>query len=226
MSCTCTGLRASLLDAWPAIWSMRHSHAARVMRAVWHVVPAVPTLVLYHRGHSPPNLAVGAAAVAWSLAEAVRLRQPALNARLRELMGSGMRTAEMSRPTGTFFYLWGVVLTLMCFHPDAAVAGILCLALADPAAAFAGQAMGPRFRGPALREGKSVGGFVVAWAVASLAVFIHMLTLRDGIAGSSLVAPWVGLCAAVAESFSPMDDNFALPLVSAACASMWPATRG
>lgn len=191
------------------------------LRAFWHVFPAAPTLYIYHANHAPPTFWVFIAAIAWSLFEIYRLTRPEFNERLLRAAGDGLRRAEASRPTGTCFYLWGVATTLYMFTPDAAVAGILCLALADPAAAIVGQSLG-RWRGPSLRDGKSCGGFAAAWAVASFAVALHAITLRGSQEGRVWAAPAVGLCAALAESYSVLvDDNLALPVLSAACAGQW-----
>ena len=190
----------------------------RVLRSVWHVLPVAPTLYVYHHGQASPVISLLVMTTAWSLGEAYRLTHPTVNARLLAFAGSGLRSAEARWPTGTFFYLWGVTCTLCCFSLDAAVAGLLCLQFADPAAAVVGGALG-RWRGPSLRSGKSVGGFVTAWIVASLVVLCHAAHLRNGREGNLWAAPPIGLCAALAESFGPIDDNFALPLASAACAS-------
>ena len=199
----------------------------RLLRVAWHVFPMVPTLYGYHAGfNAAPVLRVlWPLAALWTTGEVVRLCiSPKINRLLCRAAGTLLRPAEHQKPTGSCYYLWGVISTIYLFgdiNLDAAVAGLLCLCLADPAAAVVGQVLG-RWRGPPLRSGKSVGGFVAAWVVATIAVTLHAHHLRDGRKASCWAAPFVGLCAATAESFSsPLDDNFLIPLASAACASRW-----
>ena len=100
------------------------------------------------------------------------------------------------------WYALGIVLVLALFPWQAAISGILVMALADPAASYIGKRWGQR---PFL-DG-SVLGFVVFVAVAGI-----ILGLRHP-PGSAIPT---ALVAALAERRSwPLDDNLAVPLVTA-----------
>ncbi|MBX6422125.1 hypothetical protein [Thermosulfurimonas sp. F29] len=56
-------------------------------------------------------------------------------------LGKLLRPEEKRRPTGTFYYLWGVGLAFLLFPVRAALAGLWVLALADALAGLSGRGL-------------------------------------------------------------------------------------
>lgn len=132
----------------------------------------------------------------------LRLRSEAANRVFFRWFNRLASPREASGLASSTWYALGIVLVLGLFPWPAAISAILVMALADPAASYIGRRWGRR---PFL-DG-SVLGFVVFVGVAGL-----VLGLRHPLA---LAIP-TAVAAAFAERRSwPLDDNLAVPLVTA-----------
>lgn len=146
---------------------------------------------------------LGPIALGLLVLDALRLLHPPSNAlffRAFRLLASPREARGLASST---WYALGIALAVLLFPLEHAVTGILVLGLADPSASYVGQRWGRR---PFL--GGSVAGTVVFLAVAAA-----VLLSRHpwGVAAVSVLA------VTLAERKSwPLDDNFAIPLVSAA----------
>lgn len=99
------------------------------------------------------------------------------------------------------WYVAGVLLTLVLFPPGPALAGILVLALADPAASYVGRRWGRRPLGDGTVEGS-----VVFAAVATL-VCLPLAGIGAAVAAA--------LVAALVERVPALpDDNLTIPVVA------------
>jgi dolichol kinase len=142
-------------------------------------------------------------------ADAVRLRPDARTALDRRLPGV-FRPNETGRPSGASLLAAGYLAAVLFLPAEAAAAGILALAVGDPAAAVVGRWYGTR----AEVTGKT-------WA-GSLACFL-------GAAGAMWCLPSLGASAAVAggamaalvERRAGPLDNVVLPLLTGLLVSLW-----
>ena len=144
------------------------------------------------------------------LFETTRLSLPGLNRFLFSVFGGIAREEESRQISGIFHTSLGSTLTVALFGGERAivVGALLCLALADAAAALAGKRFGRHvfvLRG----KKKSLEGSAACFAVA-LASLLY--------AGFSALPAVVGalVCAAVEAAPLPINDNSILPVATAA----------
>lgn len=132
----------------------------------------------------------------------LRLRNARANVLFFRAFGSLASPREAGGIASSTWYAVGVLTVVALFPRDVAIASILVMGLADPAAAAVGNAIGRRpFLGGTL-EGSA------AFFVTSALV----LTLQHGWTAAVAAA----LTATLAERRSwPLDDNIAVPLVCA-----------
>jgi dolichol kinase len=109
---------------------------------------------------------------------------------------------ETARPASSTWYLLGVLLTLILFPRDAAMGGILALAIADPAATLVGRQWGKKVFGKGTVEGSLV---FAAVAFGALAIWAPWPQALGGAVLSAVVEalPW------------SVDDNLTIPLAAA-----------
>ena len=139
--------------------------------------------------------------------DVVRLRMPRANAAFFRAFRHLASPREAEGLASSTWYTVGLLLAVALFPGQAAISGILVLALSDPAASYVGQRWGRR---PLL--GGSVAGSV-AFVVVGLAVL-----LPRHAAPVALGATVAGL---LAERLSwPLDDNLALPPATAAAITL------
>jgi dolichol kinase len=171
-----------------------------VVRTLFHLSGAFIPL-LYLLCGEPLVLALTLSALALvALAEVLRIK-----GRLNlAFVQRRLKTEEMKRPTGSFFYLISCLATILLFPRPIAVASILVLAIADPLSSLIGSRWG---RTPFF--GKSAEGTGVFF-------FSSLLILACFRFPWSHFAPAAG-AAAAAELFSSrfVDDNLTIPLVCA-----------
>lgn len=159
---------------------------------------------------------VGSVAAIFVLGEALRLLIPSLNRSLMSMfsgVSSSFKETEATKPIGTTYLLAGAFFAFLLFPRDVAIAALFFAALGDPAAAEVGERFGR------LRIGrKSVEG-TTAFFLSSLVVGFILLW-----AGLQLnwVAVLVGaLVAALVElARVPINDNFAIPILSGAAMTL------
>lgn len=152
--------------------------------------------------HSPTTrVLLGSALAVVFLVDAGRLRSEALNRVIFRTFGALLCPREVERLSLTWFLL-GVFLVLWFPGERIAVASILVLSLADPAAGVVGRTWGTHPLGKGTLEG-TVTFFLVAVAV---------LTPFVGIAAALPVAAVVSGAEAASTR---LDDNTVIPVVAA-----------
>jgi dolichol kinase len=135
------------------------------------------------------------------LADALRLARPTLNLLFFQTFLRLASPREEKGIASSTWYVLGALLALILYPRSAALAGILTLALADPAASLAGRKWGRRKLGAGSLEGSLVF-FLVASVVLSL--FVPWPVAVASALGTSVVEalPW------------PVDDNLSVPLAA------------
>jgi dolichol kinase len=146
-------------------------------------------------------LALGSAALlAFDL---VRLRAPSLNLLFFRLFPALVSPREAAGVASSTWYAVGALLVWGLFPAETAVAAILVLALADPAASFLGRRIqSPRF-GAGSRFGSGVFLLVASVVLAPALGFPLALLAAAGVTLVEAV-PW------------KLDDNLTVPLTAAA----------
>lgn len=153
------------------------------------------------------------AVFAWT-SEFLRVRNPAVNARLMRFFGPVAHAHEWTRVNSSTWFTTGLLLIATAFPRPACTVAVMALAVGDPAASLVGR----RFGRTRLRSGRSVEGTVAFALVAALA---GVLTLKAayGMAWSQalLLGAIAGVVGAVTElSSERLDDNFSIPVTVAA----------
>ncbi len=136
------------------------------------------------------------------LLDGVRLTNPQLNRLFFQLFSPLVSPREAKKPASSTWYVLGILLTLLLFPRQQALGGILVLALADPAAAFAGRHWGKRRLGAGTVEGSLA--FVGVAFLVLLPFTPWPVALAGALAGALVeVLPW------------DVDDNLVVPPVVA-----------
>ena len=174
------------------------------LRRTLHVTSAACLLLIPATSWAFFRTAAVATAVLVVGLEIVRLRSSWVGGWLGGLVPV-FRPAESRRPSGAMWLAVGYAIASM-FPPPAPVAGILVGALADPAAAWIGEASGKTnaktWRG-------SMGHLLVAAAVLLVAGFSWTSSIIAAALGTTLER-WPG----------PLNDNLIVPPVVAASVSL------
>jgi len=181
-----------------------------VKRKVFHCLSLV-YLAAYHLLGAPiTTVLLSVWVVVEGGLEAARLRDPRLNSFLMRFFGGIHRPGEESRVSGVFWTSLGCLATVVFFsgHPRVVTASFLFLALGDGAAALVGKAFG-RIRFSMRGRTKSLEGSAACLAACLAAGWAAGLTPGRIIVGA-VTATLVELLPV------PLDDNFWLPLLSAA----------
>jgi diacylglycerol kinase (CTP) len=146
---------------------------------------------------------LGMALAGLVLVDLYRLRNPRGNELFFRVFGALASPREATGVASSTWYAAGMFAALAIFPRAAAISGILVLALADPAASWAGRRWG---RVPF--RGGSVEGTLVFVIVAFV-----VLAFRHPFAAAAAAA----IAAALAERLCwPVDDNVSIPVASAA----------
>jgi dolichol kinase len=181
-----------------------HVGAALVSLALLQLVPNRTWLVA---------IAGSFAAWAWSM-EIGRRLSPALNAKLVRFFSPIAHAHERHQTNSSTWYMTALTL-LAAFAPQAAAElGVLVLGFADPAAGAIGRRWG-RIR---IRAGRTVEGTLGFVLVGALVSFLWLLATGFASSHALVLAAVAGVSGALAELTSTrrFDDNFAIPLVTAA----------
>lgn len=155
-----------------------------------------------------PSRALGVAilsavVLAAFLADAVRLTYPRANELFFRWFGRLASPREARGIASSTWYAAGILAAFAFFPQDVAVSAILVLGLCDPAAAFVGRRFGRR---------RFLGG-TLEGSLAFFVVGALILGARHAWPAALVAAA----AAALAERRSwPLDDNLAIPVVSAA----------
>mmetsp|Transcript_35276 Transcript_35276/g.99453 ORF Transcript_35276/g.99453 Transcript_35276/m.99453 type:complete len:245 (+) Transcript_35276:15-749(+) len=170
------------------------------------------------------RLVITGAVVMCSVLEAVRQHVPLVNGILQVVLGPLMRSHEVKKTAGTFYYAVGCWLAVVLFPKPVAVHALLCLGWVDPVASVGGIL----FRSVApVGNGKSWCGFALGGLVIGIVGFayLHYAFPSETTDELAYVAAVVALFAAFVEAIIPSppagpfpfntDDNFVIPVACA-----------
>lgn len=133
----------------------------------------------------------------------VRLRVPALNHLFFRVFRRLASPREAEGLASSTWYMLGALASVAIFPREIAVSAILVLALADPAASYAGRRWGRRRLGAGTVEGSLV------FLSVAMIVLIPAVAWPAGVATALVVS--------LAEAIpSPIDDNLVIPLATGA----------
>lgn len=141
--------------------------------------------------------------------EIVRLRSPSVNDWFVRMTAPLLRPAEHGKISGTPPFLAGCLAAAVLFPLPVAIAGILFLTFGDVAATTVGDRFGRTRIGAKSLEGTAA--FLAASVLVSL-----------GVTNFSSIPPFGALVAGAATAAAvellplPVDDNFSIPVASAA----------
>lgn len=198
-----------------------HLRPANLPRAVFHMSGGMAALAVIELLGTRPLLIAAAGSVvvaAWTM-ETTRRLDPRINDLLMTLFGAVAHPHERDKVNSATWYATALFI-LALFMPVAACAvAVVVLGFGDPMAAIIGR----RFGRHKLVQGRSLEGsaaFLVSAAVtafAALTIFHPEIGSVEALALAG-VGAFTGM---LAELFAKrVDDNFAIPLVSAVGAAL------
>ena len=201
---------------------MQHLKPVNYKRNLFHVFNGCVAIVTYEfiLGHFWSLVAILAMlGLAVSLEVSRRFSDRWNDFLVNKVFGGISRPFERHKVNGSTYYLIGLAAILLLFPAHAIEAGVLVLTFADPAASVLGKLFGKK----KLYRDKSWLGSGVFFGVATLAIFIFVGIVRPDLAWFSAlgIAACVGLAGMLTELFTVhLDDNFTVPVVCAAVASV------
>lgn len=167
--------------------------------------------------------------------EVVRIALPngQVNRTVLRLFRPFIRASETHEYSGTFYYLFGIVITSLLFNQTSATVGMMCLASLDPIAALAGSLFPQDMQWVRLKNGKSIAGFTFSAFTGILVTFVMFAQADFSTQSPSdafATAVLIGASGAAVELATPtprvifgpklfpigVDDNALIPVVSAA----------
>jgi len=120
-----------------------------------------------------------------------------------EAVGNFLKEKERNRPTGSVFYMFAALLTILLFSEEVATCSLFILCVSDPLSSLAGRRLGKH---PLL--GKSVEGV--------LTFFFSSLIILTLFSIGLLFAVFAASIATLTELFTPefLDDNLTIPIIT------------
>lgn len=141
------------------------------------------------------------------ITETLRLRLPAVNSLFFRYLNPLLRQEEKRQPTGTIYFLGGVLLSLLLFDWEIALFSITILSVGDPAASTIGKISGRYRIGRKSLEGSA------AFFIASIAAGLILRGLWPGLpAGAMITGVTVGTLVELIPS--KVNDNLLIPVAS------------
>ncbi len=164
-------------------------------------------------------LILGALGAVFVFLDVLRFFVPSLNKKVKRDFGPFMRDYELDGISGSSWFFFAGVLSLVLFPKIAAALGMIFLAVGDPAASLVGVKWG-RVKLPG---GKSLEGSLALFGVCSLvggALLLGLWGMAPTVALPLALA--TALAAAVAEwlPVKRLDDNFVMPLLTGGVATI------
>jgi dolichol kinase len=152
--------------------------------------------------------------VAYVPLDFLRLKFPALNDLISHVFKPVMRRHERSSLAGTTYLLSGVLLTYLVFPRSIFFLTLLYLAFADPFASV----FGIKFGKDKIFGHKSLQGSLAAFLICGTITFAFLYYNSLFLDRLFIVSLLGGLVGALAEAvpIGKMDDNFSIPVISAA----------
>lgn len=179
------------------------------MRRVYHLTAGLfVVLIVAHLDRSQGLVLISSLLLLTILIEASRLLLPDINRLFLRHLGLLLRENEKRKPTGTGFYLGGVLLSLLLFERGVALFSMAILAVGDPAASTVGKRWGSHRLGEKSLEGSMA--FLLASAGAGFLFHRIWPELHAGLI----------ITGAAAGTFTELvsrkiDDNLLIPLAAA-----------
>jgi dolichol kinase len=131
-------------------------------RRLFHIATGLTlALLVFFLGEAGGVVLIASLFLLTVLVEGLRLWIPAMNRVFVSLLGPMLKDMEVKRPTGVGYFLAGVLVCLLFFDLEVALASIVILSVGDPAAAAVGQRWGRIRMGEKSLEG-AIAFFVVA----------------------------------------------------------------
>ncbi len=186
-------------------------------RSIFHMTSALVSLAFLLVVFTPtqlPWVAGSIAATFWML-EALRRPFPRFNVLLMRFFRPIAHVSEAHRVNSATWYMTALTLLALTGNAWICAVGVAVLGFADPAASFVGRRWGT----VELVNGRTLeGGLAFVGAGTLMAALALQLTVpRPGWALAIAIAFVASLTGAVAEMMSRrLDDNFTIPMVSAA----------
>ncbi len=177
-------------------------------RRLFHIATGLTlALLIFLLGETGGVILIASLFLLTVLVEGLRLWIPAMNRIFVSLVGPMLKDMEVKRPTGVGYFLGGVLVCLLFFDLEVALASIVILAVGDPAAAAVGQRWGR------IRMGeKSLEGAVAFIAVALSAGVILQDFWPNVSPGLFATGTLIG---ALVECLpSKIDDNLIIPFAA------------
>lgn len=215
-------------------------HKHELPRKIFHTSIGFITLWLYTQGYQvsqiTPVLVAGLAVVGG--ADLLRFSNASFNEFYVKVMGFMMREKEISQINGVVYYLAGLIIVFLMFPKDICLLAVLLLSWADTAASTIGRAYGKyTFK---ITNSKSFAGSFAAFVAGSASTWLLYSFFipaygQNNPTGSIFWTPessrisintlvvTAGLITAASEAVDVCDDNFSIPILSAAFmyAFMW-----
>ena len=147
------------------------------------------------------------------LIETTRLRSPSINERVMKVWGPFMRNCEVSKLSGTPYYILAAIFAVGIFPKPVAILSILYLACGDPLASLVGILYGSKsFK---IAQGKSLIGTMAGVVTCAFITFIYLKSLNLGDSTVLILTLVGGLAGGTAELLPfDIDDNFTIPVIS------------
>ena len=165
-------------------------------RKIFHLAGLLLLFIPYFFPKEAGKIFLGLAILESTL-EIFRLSFPELSQHLEPLWKPLLRHTEKTRPSGSFYYLWGVALSFLLFGGQCGTSGLLVLALGDPIAG--------------IFHARSKKKFLKKSLLGSLSLALISFVVLD------FLWPWpvslvTAFAASLVENLCPGNDNFVLPL--------------
>jgi dolichol kinase len=196
-------------------WRLKLRNDLHLARKTFHCGMGVFMALVYLLG-LPKGMCIGllfAAFTFFSTLEYLRLKVPRFNAVAIRIMGPIMRTSEITRVSGTPFYIASVLLSVAVFPKTIAILSILFLAVGDPVSSIFGILWGDL--GPRFSNGKSLIGTAAGMGICSVIAMVSLLFIGVPSHQAILISLAGGFAGGGAEMLPlDIDDNFSIPLVS------------
>ena len=194
-----------------------HPRPENLRRSLVHALAGISIVVAFEHVFDHTTALVTAVAFvvfAWSL-EIGRKASPALNDRLMAFFGPIAHDHEGSRVNSATWFGTALLILAALIPGPAAMLGVIALGLGDPMAALVGR----RWGSIRIGAGRSLEGSAAFVGITVLAGVAYLLVYTSaGLGPALLLAAVAGLSGAAAELWvRKVDDNLAIPLVTAAC---------